>query len=163
MTEISFATGDDAPLIRQLAVATWWITYREILSPEQIEYMLQAIYDTALLRHQIESGEQRYILISEDGVPQGFASFGPRKENTEIFKLHKLYCLPATQGNGFGKALLQFVEDEVKKVCNTLDLNVNKYNTARNFYEKMGYRVVYEEDIPIGEYWMNDFVMRKEL
>jgi hypothetical protein len=27
----------------------------------------------------------------------------------------------------------------------------------------MGFAIAYEEDIPIGPYWMNDFVMRKEL
>jgi hypothetical protein len=45
----------------------------------------------------------------------------------------------------------------------TLDLNVNRYNKAKSFYEKMGFAVAYEEDIPIGKYWMNDFVMRKEI
>jgi ribosomal protein S18 acetylase RimI-like enzyme len=45
----------------------------------------------------------------------------------------------------------------------TLDLNVNRYNKAKSFYEKIGFRVVYEEDVPIGKYWMNDYVMRKQL
>ena len=45
----------------------------------------------------------------------------------------------------------------------TLDLNVNRHNKAKNFYEKMGFQVAYEEDIPIGKYWMNDYVMRKIL
>ena len=45
----------------------------------------------------------------------------------------------------------------------TLDLNVNRHNKAKSFYEKMGFTIAYEEDIPIGDYWMNDFVMRKEL
>lgn len=44
-----------------------------------------------------------------------------------------------------------------------LDLNVNRYNKARFFYEKVGFVIIKEEDIPMGEYWMNDFVMRKVL
>ena len=31
------------------------------------------------------------------------------------------------------------------------------------FYEKMGFEIVAEEDIPIGDYFMNDYVMRKPL
>jgi diamine N-acetyltransferase len=45
----------------------------------------------------------------------------------------------------------------------TVDLNVNRHNKAKSFYEKMGFVVAYEEDIPIGSYWMNDYAMRKEL
>jgi hypothetical protein len=40
---------------------------------------------------------------------------------------------------------------------------VNRYNNAKSFYEKMGFAIVREEDIPIGPYWMNDYVMRKAL
>jgi ribosomal protein S18 acetylase RimI-like enzyme len=60
--------------------------------------------------------------------------------------------------------LLQEVEKAIlAKGKNILELNVNKYNPAKDFYEKMGFEVAYEEDIPIGPYWMNDFVMRKKL
>jgi ribosomal protein S18 acetylase RimI-like enzyme len=43
-----------------------------------------------------------------------------------------------------------------------LDLNVNRNNQAKHFYEKIGFNVIREEDIPIGPYWMNDYVMRIE-
>ena len=46
----------------------------------------------------------------------------------------------------------------------TLDLNVNRHNNAKSFYEKMGFAAVYQEDIEIGKgYEMNDYVMRKVL
>jgi diamine N-acetyltransferase len=41
-----------------------------------------------------------------------------------------------------------------------LDLNVNRHNPAKSFYEKIGFTVLREEDVPIGPYWMNDYVMR---
>ena len=44
-----------------------------------------------------------------------------------------------------------------------LELNVNRYNKALVFYEKMGFRTIREEDVPIGPYWMNDYVMCKQL
>jgi len=90
-----------------------------------------------------------------------YAAYGPRKENPQIFKLHKIYILPECQGKGYGVQLI----DEVKRrliaqKITILDLNVNRYNKAKNFYEKLGFKVVDEEDVPIGPYWMNDFVMR---
>lgn len=126
--------------------------------------MLDRIYDLNSIRTQISTGSQTYILLSDNDAPQGFAAFGVRPENAEVYKLFKLYCLVETKGKGYGKALIHEVERRVLDAGQaTLELNVNKYNPAKTFYEKMGYEVIYEEDIPIGDFWMNDFVMRKKL
>ena len=46
----------------------------------------------------------------------------------------------------------------------TLQLNVNRQNNAKEFYEKMGFAVIGEEDIDIGSgYYMNDYIMEKKL
>jgi hypothetical protein len=43
-------------------------------------------------------------------------------------------------------------------------LNVNKYNSAQDFYKKLGFCIDYEEVIDIGNgYVMDDYVMEKEL
>lgn len=76
----------------------------------------------------------------------------------------KRHCLPQTQGKGYGKVLINAVEAKVMAAGKRiLDLNVNRFNKARGFYEKLGFKVLHEEDIAIGRYWMNDFVMRKPL
>jgi ribosomal protein S18 acetylase RimI-like enzyme len=91
----------------------------------------------------------------------GFAAFGPRPENQNIFKLHKLYVLPTAHGKGYGKSLIDEIKRRMlEKKITTLDLNVNRYNPARFFYEKLGFRILREEDVPVGPYFMNDFVMR---
>jgi hypothetical protein len=42
--------------------------------------------------------------------------------------------------------------------------NVNRYNNALAFYQKLGYEILKEEDIDIGEgFFMNDFVMLKDV
>jgi len=164
MAHIREATIKDAATIRQLAEEIWYPTYSPILSQEQIRYMLDHIYDLETITQQIAKGLQTYLLLVADEQPTGFASFSPRQENPEVFKLHKLYCRTETKGKGYGKMLINEVEQRVKQSGkDVLELNVNKYNPAKAFYEKMGYEVVYEEDIPIGAYWMNDFVMQKRL
>jgi GNAT superfamily N-acetyltransferase len=126
--------------------------------------MLTEIYSAEKISAQIRDNLQTYLLLIEDEQPVAFAAYSPRIEDPEIFKLHKLYCLPETQGKGYGKVLINEVADRTQKAGkHTLDLNVNRHNKAKTFYEKMGFQVVYEEDIPIGEYFMNDYVMRKEL
>jgi ribosomal protein S18 acetylase RimI-like enzyme len=42
-----------------------------------------------------------------------------------------------------------------------LELNVNRQNTAIGFYKKLGFKIIAEEDIPIGNgFFMNDYVMQ---
>ncbi|AYL98500.1 GNAT family N-acetyltransferase [Mucilaginibacter celer] len=164
MYTIRTATVNDVETIREIADKTWWVTYGPILEKEQIEFMLAEIYSAEKITKQIAENLQTFLLLEEESRPVAFAAYSPREEDAEIYKLHKLYCLPETQGKGYGKILINAVADKTVEAGKTvLELNVNKYNNAKSFYEKMGFVVAYEEDIPIGEYWMNDFVMRKEL
>ncbi len=164
-TRIIEATINDASAIQQLAEAVWWPTYSPILSEDQIKYMLSKMYDIDTIKEQISTESQYYLLLYADDILTGFAAYSPRKENASIYKLYKLYCLTTTKGKGYGKLLLQTVEAKVKESGNnTLELNVNRYNPALNFYEKMGFAIAYTEDIEIGNgYQMNDYVMRKIL
>lgn len=164
MVYIRQATIADAPTIQRLAQEIWYPTYSPILSQEQLRYMLDHIYDLDTITQQIKENLQTYLLLTVDEQPIGFAAFSPREENPDVFKLHKLYCLVETKGKGYGKQLIEEVERRVlAHGKHILELNVNRHNPAKSFYEKMGYEVAYEEDIPIGDYWMNDYVMRKVL
>ena len=88
----------------------------------------------------------------------------PGDDTPGVAKLHKLYVLPEHHGSGYGMALIDDIRNRLlKSGIYILDLNVNRYNPARGFYEKAGFRVLREEDVPIGPYWMNDFVMRLTL
>lgn len=158
------ATPDDIETIRDIAEKTWRHTYSPILEQEQIDYMLSEIYSADTIALQLQHDTQTYLLLTEDDKPVAFAGYAPRDEAPAIIKLHKLYCLPETQGKGYGKILInEVINKTLESGKRTLDLNVNRYNKAKDFYEKMGFVIAYEEDIPIGKYWMNDYVMRKEL
>jgi GNAT superfamily N-acetyltransferase len=164
MYSIRTATVADVETIRQLAQEIWYATYLSILSKEQLDFMLTEIYSTEKITQQIENNEQTFMLIIEEDQIVAFAAYSPREEDPEIYKLHKLYCLPATQGKGYGKLLINEVSAKVLEAGkHLLELNVNRHNKAQSFYEKMGFKVMYEDNIAIGPYWMNDYIMRKEL
>jgi N-acetylglutamate synthase-like GNAT family acetyltransferase len=164
MYTIRQATVNDVDTILQIADTTWWATYSAILEREQIEFMLNEIYSAEKIEKQVREHLQTYLLLEEEGTPVAFAAYSPRDENPDIYKLHKLYCLPQTQGKGYGKILINEVANKTSEAGKTiLELNVNRYNQAKSFYEKMGFTIACEEDIAIGPYWMNDYVMRKEL
>jgi GNAT superfamily N-acetyltransferase len=164
MFTIKDATSADIPAIQAIAEKTWWPTYSPILTNEQIRYMLDAIYNTESLKNSMQNGSQTFIILIDDLGYQGFASFGIHQHNPVIYKLHKIYVLPENHGKGYGKLLIEEVKTRVLDAgSNTLDLNVNRSNTAKAFYEKLGFKVISEVDVPIGPYWMNDFVMRMSI
>ncbi|WP_018479741.1 GNAT family N-acetyltransferase [Pontibacter roseus] len=157
------ATYADIATIHRLASAIWEPTYSPILTQEQIAYMFQIIYTTEALQQQMEEG-QTFLLLYSDSEPLGFAAYSLKDGQEQVYKLNKIYLLPARQGEGLGKRLLEAVEERVAALgALFLDLNVNRHNKAKAFYERCGYQVHQEEDIAIGPYWMNDYVMRKKL
>lgn len=162
MLEIRFAEREDINTIGYLAHEIWPKAYAEILTPEQLSYMLDLLYKPTALNQQMNQ-QHVFVLAELDEEPSGFASFSEIEKG--IFKLHKLYVLPGLQGKGVGRALLDFVTSEcIGRGGSTLLLNVNRNNKAITFYKKEGFEVVREEDIDIGNgYQMNDFVMSKTL
>jgi ribosomal protein S18 acetylase RimI-like enzyme len=164
MFKINTATESDITAIIQIAERTWWPTYSSFISPEQIRYMLDTIYSPEILQKLMANDEQEFIIVKDEKGICGFASFAPRQDEEKAYKIHKLYVLPEHHGKGQGRLLIDEVKSRIsKKNVFTLDLNVNRFNPARFFYEKLGFTIVREEDIPIGPYWMNDFVMRLQL
>lgn len=159
---IQKAEAEDIELIRSLCMEVWPQTYASILTAEQIQYMLQQVYSPAALQQQLDEG-QTFLIVYNAGIPIGFASYSEVAER--VFKLHKIYVLHIHQGRGVGKFIIQYVLDEiVQKGAKALQLNVNRNNSAKAFYEKLGFRVIRTEDIDIGNgYQMNDYVMELSL
>lgn len=148
--------------IRELAYKIWPDTYGQILSKEQLEYMLSNFYSIESLENQFESGHV-FLFVEEDGQYLGFAAYEVDCKEKGKTKLHKIYVMPNTQGKGIGKFLLNEVEQRTKNAENKyLFLNVNKYNNAISFYEKQGFVKIADEVIDIGQgYVMDDYVMEK--
>jgi RsiW-degrading membrane proteinase PrsW (M82 family)/ribosomal protein S18 acetylase RimI-like enzyme len=152
----------DIPLIRDLTYKIWPATYSNILSKEQIDYMMNLMYSEKSLQEQMQQNHE-FALIYDGVEPIGFASFSLIAP--KVFKLHKIYVLPSQQGRGTGRfAIEQLVKAMKSKGATALLLNVNRQNNAKEFYEKIGFAVVKEEDIDIGNgYFMNDYVMERKL
>ena len=229
MIEIVKATGDDLQTIHDMAQVVFRHTYRDILSPEQMEYMMDMMYSLPNLQAQLDEGHHYYIAYmspdqensayqediarqessayqediarqedstlrgdgeacrcndvasSDDSasavckartsilpVPCGYVSVqyeGPDQDGTEIFHLHKIYVMPQAQGRGVGMCLFRTVIQYVRAALYEpskarIELNVNKFNSAVNFYKHLGMRVILEEDFPIGNgFYKTDYIM----
>ena len=150
------------PLIRELAWAIFPHTYRTMLSPEQIEYMMDMMYSERALRWQFAERGDRYFILRRGEDPVGYLSVRP--DTTDCYHLEKLYTLPTVRGLGAGRLLFDYAKQVASewaegRACR-LELNVNRDNPAVAFYYKMGMHEAGRGDFPIGEgYYMTDYIM----
>ena len=159
---IQEASPADITLIRELTFKVWPQTYSNIISKEQIDYMLDMMYSVVSLQKQMKDGCQFLILYNEE-TPVGFASF--QKMEHDTFKLHKIYILSDHQGKGIGRYFVEQILLHIKKQNGkSSQLQVNRHNKAKAFYERLGFVIIQEADFDIGNgYFMNDFVMEKKI
>lgn len=165
MFSIRKATTNDIHLIHEMAWVVFPHTYKEILTPEQIDYMMEWMYSEDSLHKQMEEDGHIYYLAFKEDEPAGYLSIQPEGEH--VFHLQKIYVLPSFQGMKLGKQLFEQAIKAIKELhpapCQ-MRLNVNRQNKALAFYERMGMVKVDEGDFPIGNgYYMNDFIMGMDM
>ena len=166
MFEIRKATLEDIPLINKLAWIVFPHTYKELLSPGQIEFMMDWMYSPANLQKQMTEDGHTYFIAYEGDEPAGYLSIQPEGEHT--YHLQKIYVLPSFQGKKLGKQLFNHAIQAIKELhpepCE-MRLNVNRYNTkAVDFYFRMGMKKVFEGDFDIGHgYLMTDYIMALDI
>ena len=75
--------------------------------------------------------------------------------------------MPGDEAGCDGHRLLpraRAVETDARRAgARRVELNVNRANPAHHFYRRCGYRVQQVVDIPLGPFWLNDYVMSHDL
>lgn len=163
--KIEKISSNEVVRIQKIAHATWPTSYKGIISVEQINYMLDWMYNLDTLANQSENG-QYFFVLSEESNDLGFISIEPNYNSQGISKIQKIYVLPSEQGKGIGKKLLDFAIPYFRDQHNQsiFILNVNKKNKAVHFYQKMNFIIDREEDFDIGNgFLMEDYIMKLEL
>lgn len=161
MFTIRKADTADIGLINKLAWQVFPATYKDILTKEQSDYMMEWMYSPESLRKQMEEEGHIYYIAYEECEPAGYVSIQP--EEKDLYHLQKIYVLPYFQKYGLGKQLFRQAIAAIKELhpgpCR-MELNVNRNNPSLGFYEHMGMKKVREGDFPIGNgYYMNDYIM----
>jgi ribosomal protein S18 acetylase RimI-like enzyme len=164
MITITEATTADISTIQDIAHKTWPVAYGEIISQEQLDYMLNLMYSDNILLEQIQK-QQQFFIASEGIHPLGFIAIEHDYKKKLVTRIHKIYILPEAQGKGVGKLLLDKATSLAKvNGSKVLSLNVNKFNKAVDFYKKIGFEIVANEVLEIGNgFVMDDYKMEKKL
>ena len=152
------------PLLRDLAKMSWETAYAEILSMEQIAYMLHEMYSEEVISEQIRNPHYFYYFIKVENIDIGFVGYEIHYQE-DTTKLHRIYLLENAKGKGVGKVALKFLIQKVLEVGNhRIILNVNRNNPAQYFYKSLGFTVYEEGVFDIGNgFVMDDYLMEIRL
>jgi ribosomal protein S18 acetylase RimI-like enzyme len=162
--EIRILKKEELDIIQNLAYSIWPKTYGHIISPEQMTYMLNWMYSLETLETNFDENHT-YFCIASNGKDIGFLDLETNHPEEGNMKIHKIYVLNEFHGKGLGFELIKQARDFAKEtLMNTITLQVNRSNTAVDFYKRFGFEIIEEQDFDIGNgYFMNDFVMQYNL
>jgi GNAT superfamily N-acetyltransferase len=146
----------DAPAVARVHVDSWRTSYAGIV-PADFLAGLRTENREAMWRRNLENPDWRSVLlVAEDdsGEIRGFACAGPEREADPVYtgELYAIYLLPAAQGKGMGRALIQAAAGWLlaQGYPALLVWVLADNNPARRFYEAMGGRYIREKTIEIG-------------
>ena len=151
-------TDEEINDIVTISSIVWPFTYKNILSNDQIKYMLNLFLSPKAIKKSMKDGYRYLLLLSEDKNKMGYVSF---KFDDDGIYISKIYLLPNFQHKG----ILENVIKNLSYFGKTITLNVNKHNTAAiKAYEKYGFKKIKSVVNDIGNgYVMDDYVMALEV
>ena len=157
MIKLTIATEKDLDTISKLAHFIWNDHYVNIVGQEQVDYMLNKMYNPKSLLEQINEKNHVFYLIENDNEPVGFISTD--STNQMDYFIHKFYIHQQRSNAGIGTIIINSLIDIIKPKSLTLTVNRQNFKSI-NFYFKNQFKIERLEDFDIGNgYQMNDFVM----
>lgn len=151
-----FAKVNDIKELASLASSIWHEYWTCILTPEQIDYMVENFQSEKAIKNQIENENYTYYFIIKDGAKAGYFGISDKKE---YLFLSKLYIKKEYRHQGLGKKAFE----KIKELANDkpIRLTVNKYNTNTiNAYKKWGFEIIDAVVTDIGSgFVMDDYIM----
>ena len=161
---ISDVLEDDEDLAQRisgLAYRIWHEWYSDIVSEEQIDYMLNTYHSAQAVLDEIEDG-YRYYVFRDSGKDIGYCGF--HLEGDRVY-IGKLYLLKEYRGKGYGRKMFEMIDDYAR--CMGVDkeyLRVNKGNPTVDIYKREGFAVIESVVKDIGNgFVMDDYIMEKTL
>ena len=165
MFTIRKATSDDCKLINELANQVFPATYKEILSTEQLDYMMEWMYSPG--KPPAADGRRARILHRLQGRHSLRLSLCPARSGGPLHPAKNSTSCPdsrvCTRGASSSARLSNTSNSSTQAPCR-MELHVNRHNKAVKFYERMGMRKLREGDFEIGGgFYMNDYIMGLEI
>lgn len=149
----------------QAAYNIWRDYYKNIFSPEQIEYMIKIFHSKEAVRKQIQNGHIHMVILL-DGSTVGYMVYYVKND---CLILPRLYIKPEYRRQGLARQVIErleniFLSEEhgltyIKKIQRNLSV---RNETAITIYEHLGFRKKKQITVDLGKgYFSDDYIMEK--
>ena len=145
---------EDAPVLREIFRDSIEDLTADDYTPAQQEAWASAADDAGDFAKKLTG--QLTLIATLEGSPVGFASLEGKE------KIDMLYVHPAAAGQGVGAMLV----DALEKLAGSRGagkLSVDASDSARGFFEKRGYAAQQRNTVSIGDEWLANTTMQKQL
>ena len=144
----------DAPLLREIFRDSIEELTNDDYTEAQQEAWASVADDVGEFRNKLSG--QLTLVATLEGSPVGFASLEGKD------KIAMLYVHPAATGQGVGAMLIDALE-KLAGARGTAKLTVDASDSARGFFEKRGYIAQQRNTISIGDEWLANTTLQKQL
>jgi diamine N-acetyltransferase len=164
------ALPEDAAALAELAARTFYDTFADSNSAEDMEAFLTSTYSEAIQRAEINDPLMTTLLVEIDGVLGGFAQIRAGKAPSCVkgespIEIKRFYVAKAYHGTGAAQELMRSAEGVARAAgAKTLWLGVWEHNDrALAFYRKTGFAPVGSQPFVVGSDRQTDVVLERPL
>lgn len=163
MTKFIKVKKEDIKELASLASAIWHEYWPVLLTPEQIDYMVENFQSENAINNQYDNENYTYYFIRENDKNAGY--FGVSAKQDYLF-LSKLYISKDYRAKGLGTMAFEKIKEIAQNQnYKKIQLTVNKHNeNTIKAYLKWGFKIIDSVVTDIGSgFVMDDYIMSFEL
>ena len=130
------------PLTKQDRQPVLEVIHSTGIFTQEEELVAMEVIDVCLTKN----GQRDYVIVvieNEQGAIAGYICYGPTPMAEGVVDLYWMAVHPGKHRQGYGKALIQWLEKAVQEKKWRLIVietsSRDKYATTRNFYQRLGY------------------------
>lgn len=167
---IRFAKTTDVLQLRDLSRSTFYETYADFNTPDDIRVHMQQTFSIEKLAAELEHKDNTFFIAEMADQMIGYAKMRARKPHVSIeskrpIELERIYVTKANQSTKVGASLMEnCISHATAKGFDVLWLGVWEQNKkALSFYEEWGFTVVGKQPFILGTDQQFDVVMVRNL
>ena len=161
---------DDILDLQKIYRQTFFETFSEQNSEENMRIFLDKAYSEEKLKSEIEDKESETFLAVENQKTLGVLKINTGNAETESglensLEIQRIYILKESKGLGIGTVFMNLAEKKARELgVSFIWLGVWEKNfSAQKFYTDKGFRRFSEHAFVLGDDIQTDFLMKKEL
>ena len=146
----NYAEEKDSKEIVRVHIETWKTTYRKFFE-EEVFVKLENDKEKRekLIRESIRNGAKFFVCRNSENKIVGFINYG-KERNGNKGEIYSIYILKDYQKQGIGTFLIKKAFEELKGYKRII-IKCLKENSSKNFYKKLGGKVIGEEKSKVGD------------